>query len=806
MYGDNRYASSSSGPPPPHAPPQYHYDGHNSQQPYPAYPSYSSHPPPPPPPARQWDERPPAPPGGSRDLYHPQERRDDPSSRGPYSGRRQSSSNGPPRDYRDDVHPPQSDFSFRVERPPVVDSWRPFDSYDSNYRSDNWDSATHHGDRQGDRSDSHRPRRQENGRPAAGGRDGYRGGRATRGRGGPNARGREKPHHRLLLSKKHDQGELMLGDRTGRVTYRDVDALSDSDEAAMDISDNSDSGIAEPANKRARTTAPATNPEDDIPRWSNPDPYTALPPPDESTRKKKDMVHLIRKARVEAETKPAVQPEAADFISCDFSDDDDRSKQMSRTTQHSGNDTGKGVPNAPTGPRAAPSTLPPKPVFNRERASSLPTSAPSGPAQLPKSAKQAGKKAVVDLTPSAALGNRKRTFDDQIKLPHASLKKATKMASGGNVVANWQPAAGEDPLPWATTDHSATRNMGTRLHKEIMDFYDFVRPREFEEHVRNEMLTKLEALVQRKWPDATIFPFGSFMSGLYLPTADMDIAICSKGYIDKGIPKYDRTKSLYILKAHLTNHKVAYRDEIELITKAKVPLVKYTDDETALKVDISFEKTDGYKAIQTFLDWKAKYPAMPILVSVIKHFLLMRGLNEPVNGGIGGFSVICMVVNLLHQNPQVQSRSMLPEHHLNELLMEFFDLYGNRFKFETTAIRMNPPGFVRKGEAGPMVYRNYDRLSIIDPNNPGNDIAGGSSNTPVILRHFSNAHKMLQERMSKLAKEDGPMASDQWKSTILGPLFAGRYSIFQTQRNYLGKLAKQGLPEYGAQEVEQVNW
>ena len=324
-----------------------------------------------------------------------------------------------------------------------------------------------------------------------------------------------------------------------------------------------------------------------------------------------------------------------------------------------------------------------------------------------------------------------------------------------------------------------------RLHKEIIDFYEYVRPRDFEDRIRRELVEHLRAIVKTKWRDVDIYPFGSFMSGLYLPTADMDIAVCSKYYLDTNQARYYTKGHLFSLKNYLKDNKVAYRNEFDVITRAKVPLVKYADKVTALKVDISLEKFDGYRAIQTFLDWKAKYPAMPILVAFVKHFLLMRGLNEPVNGGIGGFSVICLVVHLLDSLPQVQSGSMVPEHHLGELLMEFFDYYGNKFNYETVAIRMNPPGLVNKNRVSNVVYRNLDRFSILDPNNPENDIAGGSSNTATILRHFSAAYALLKERMKTLAGKQG---------LLLGPLLEGRYSNFQIQRDYMEQLAvKRGL-------------
>ncbi|OTA94885.1 hypothetical protein M434DRAFT_45462, partial [Hypoxylon sp. CO27-5] len=655
----------------------------------------------------------------------------------------------------DNYRPPQGDFTFRVEPPPGLE---PYDSYRPREREQR---GPRHG--RPHRNDDRRYQQRSQRNIDAGRRD----------------HKKKKPSDRLLLIKKHDENpELMLGDAAGRVTYRDVDELSDSDETEMDISENSDSDAAEPARKRARTSdATTTKPEQEVPRWSNPDPYTALPPPDESSRKKKDMVQLIRKARVEADTKkPTPQIEGLDFISCDLHDNDsvddnsgDRMTGNSQSFANSAQDTSS------TRRGASSTTLPPKP-----------RSLPAPHATYPNStdhrrAAEGNKDNPIDLTASASLGNRKRNIDDTIKMPRKS-KSAGKGRVSGDILPQWRPRDG-NPCPWAVNDHRDTPSMATRLHKEIIDFYLWVRPRKFEEQVRGEMIKNLRTLIQKRWKDAELYPFGSFMSGLYLPTADMDIAICSERLIKNGSPKYDKKRHLWDLQTHLVYHRVPQNDEIEVIAKAKVPLVKYTDDKTSLKVDISFEKMDGYRAIKTFLDWKEKYPAMPILVSIIKHFLLMRGLNEPVNGGIGGFSVICMVVSLLDLMPQVQSRSMIPEHHLGEILMEFLDFYGNRFQYKTVAIRMNPPGLIPKSQISNFVYRSMDRLSILDPNNPENDIAGGSANAETILRKFSEAHAILKSRMAVLAwGGDG---------TILEPLFGGNYSIFQIQRDSLERLSQQ---------------
>ena len=146
----------------------------------------------------------------------------------------------------------------------------------------------------------------------------------------------------------------------------------------------------------------------------------------------------------------------------------------------------------------------------------------------------------------------------------------------------------------------------------------------------------------------------------------------------------------------LRRSRLARSDSIEVIPKAKVPIVKFVDPVTDIKVDMSFENSTGIVANKTFAKWKLQYPAMPILVTIIKQFLMMRGLNEVLYGGLGGFSVTCLVVSLLQNMPRVQAGGFAPENNLGEILIEFLDFYGNRIDIDRVGITMNPPGYFDK--------------------------------------------------------------------------------------------------------------
>ena len=176
----------------------------------------------------------------------------------------------------------------------------------------------------------------------------------------------------------------------------------------------------------------------------------------------------------------------------------------------------------------------------------------------------------------------------------------------------------------------------------------------------------------------------------------MDVVVISRRYLSSGMPTFCQTlKQMYVLANQLKMNGIAAHDSIEIISKAKVPLIKFNDRATGLRVDMSFENTTGTTANETFNLWKKAFPAMPVIVTLIKQFLMMRGLNEVVNGGLGGFSVTCLVTSLLQNMPRVQTGELIPEHHLGEILMEFLDLYGNQLDIARTAIIMNPAGYAK---------------------------------------------------------------------------------------------------------------
>lgn len=532
----------------------------------------------------------------------------------------------------------------------------------------------------------------------------------------PKPRWRPPPtSERPLLCAEREATPEQLKDMVeAEARFRAVEDLSDSQESDMELDsdsqpcDGASSDDERPVQKRVKTSA-AVNSDvaSEAPKWSNPDPYTALPPVHDAAAKRKDFVGLIRKAKTLSGKENAAAGVSTDFISFGFddvpdeaepaseSDDseleiiatrevvkDAKSKKFSHLDNLHPDRTAPGVSSASAsvdmlGP---PPSMPPGLLPNFPGASrSLDVWPPPPP--LPPT----------NDNPMSRKRTRDELDDEVTNLQQdfaGGKKKGGKI--NGDIIQEWRAKRKDTSTPWCTVDHSVTENLGHRLHKEIIDFYEFVKPQHFENEVRHDLVHRVGNFLRRRYPNCEIRFFGSFAAGLYLPNADMDLVVLSKSFIATGRPFAGQQKAdLRAFANHLTKDRLSKDRAIPIV--AKVPIVKYVDAQTDLRVDISFDNDTGLVANNTYNEWKAQYPAMPYIVTLVKQFLAMRGLNEVFSGGLGGFSITCMVVSLMQCMPQLQSKNMDPMHNLGEIFMAFLDFYGNKLNTESTGIQMTPP-------------------------------------------------------------------------------------------------------------------
>ena len=66
----------------------------------------------------------------------------------------------------------------------------------------------------------------------------------------------------------------------------------------------------------------------------------------------------------------------------------------------------------------------------------------------------------------------------------------------------------------------------------------------------------------------------------------------------------------------------------QVLDKASVPIIKLTDSNSNVKVDISFNMENGLRTAELVKMYKKQFPALQKLIYVLKQFLLQRDLNE----------------------------------------------------------------------------------------------------------------------------------------------------------------------------------
>lgn len=283
----------------------------------------------------------------------------------------------------------------------------------------------------------------------------------------------------------------MADDQNGARRFLPADDVSDSGEEQMDESNSDIDEVAaptaeilqgmreedafEPPPKR-RALEPSTKGLKDAngaPQWSNPDPYTVLPPLDESQRKRKDVVKIIRKARIISEIGGHAQNQVVDnddFISFGLEEEDasaDEAVNPFSNDKNSAYDV-RDFPEAPQGPRQfshlhhlhgpGHNTEIPYSVLDAQ----MPGVDTSSLYQSPKLLVESGNFSLDIPDYNTALGNRKRTHDDEIRdeLPHS--KKRKPGMPSGSILQDWMPRRGTHPTPWLARDDKPTENAGFR--------------------------------------------------------------------------------------------------------------------------------------------------------------------------------------------------------------------------------------------------------------------------------------------------------------------------------------------------------
>lgn len=190
---------------------------------------------------------------------------------------------------------------------------------------------------------------------------------------------------------------------------------------------------------------------------------------------------------------------------------------------------------------------------------------------------------------------------------------------------------------------------------------------------------------------------------------DIDLVIRSQSMANLAKESTLHTLANLMRRAGIT-------DRVKIIAKAKVPIIKFVTAYGRFWVDISINQVNGVAAGEMIKRFLQELPVLRSLVLVIKSFLAQRSMNEVYTGGLGSYSIVCLVISFLQMHPKIRKAEIDPSNNLGVLVMEFFELYGCYFNYNEVGISLRDGGtYYNKRRRGWYDQSQPRLLSIEDP-------------------------------------------------------------------------------------------
>ncbi|KAF0683551.1 Aste57867_24408 [Aphanomyces stellatus] len=204
-----------------------------------------------------------------------------------------------------------------------------------------------------------------------------------------------------------------------------------------------------------------------------------------------------------------------------------------------------------------------------------------------------------------------------------------------------------------------TKELQARLHAEVAAFgAAHVASATLRRPVIYHVLHIITHVVQAQWPDASVEPYGSFVTHLNLPTSDVDLVIgpfhaptadaSSSSMFQPG--DVQRLGQL-LAAANAIRTDVVFKS-MQVLAHAAIPLLKvvaHVQDEASVALDITFwtPQHQGVASAALGRQLGKDVPGLTEVTLVLKYYLAKRGLNDVYRGGLSSYGLLLMVAHAL---------------------------------------------------------------------------------------------------------------------------------------------------------------
>jgi len=187
---------------------------------------------------------------------------------------------------------------------------------------------------------------------------------------------------------------------------------------------------------------------------------------------------------------------------------------------------------------------------------------------------------------------------------------------------------------------------------------------------RQALMNKFKTMISTRFEGVRVAPFGSYVSAFHSAGSDIDISL----QIDKNGPWYDereeaqarrsqrggvrarrqqrqgRTKRAQLLRKVASELRYRNYHDVNLISKARVPLIKFKDPHTGVACDVCIENDGVYKSavLGVVADIDQRYRDLVFLIKLwAKHY----DVNNAMDGSFNSYSLCLLCMHHLQRRP-----------------------------------------------------------------------------------------------------------------------------------------------------------
>ncbi|KAL0411915.1 UNVERIFIED_CONTAM: UTP:RNA uridylyltransferase 1, partial [Sesamum latifolium] len=191
-------------------------------------------------------------------------------------------------------------------------------------------------------------------------------------------------------------------------------------------------------------------------------------------------------------------------------------------------------------------------------------------------------------------------------------------------------------LKWQTSCRSDI----DRFNGPFLEVFESLMPSEEERVKQKQLLTVLEKLVSKEWPDARLYLYGSCANSFGFPESDIDVCLAIEdGNIDKREVLLKLADMLQL--DNLQN--------VQALIHARVPIVKLMDPVTGISCDICVNNLLAVINTKLLRDYARIDVRLRQLAFIVKHWAKSRRVNETYQGTLSSYAYVLMCIHFLQQ-------------------------------------------------------------------------------------------------------------------------------------------------------------